>query len=299
MNDNIPLQPHSLILGSALATQDRVSTGPPKRTYSLREPKQFLPTAVEHRFRNTLDKFLASVTSAFRVARADQDVVSPLSHSDRENNSLPFVRAHLSHGIVDMIMSLLGFAVMINSLCVPDMQSLQTKSSFIYTRILILAAAVFYNGGATVVPASLFDAHKLIGNTVGKRGCSLHFFFLVLNSNFFLSAAALLFAISLLAAGQSSSIIATVAGQAVSEGFLQWRVSVSIYAVRLLSILSEISCSARRPTSIYQAHCPYPVDGSGYRCRPTRNRCSASCLSSRSVDRSPLYHSPVDLSHFV
>lgn len=40
------------------------------------------------------------------------------------------------------------------------------------------------------------------------------------------SAAATLFAVALLAAGQSSSIIATVAGQAVSEGFLQWRVSV-------------------------------------------------------------------------
>ena len=40
-------------------------------------------------------------------------------------------------------------------------------------------------------------------------------------------AAATLFAIALLAAGQSSSIIATVAGQAVSEGFLRWRVSVS------------------------------------------------------------------------
>jgi hypothetical protein len=42
-----------------------------------------------------------------------------------------------------------------------------------------------------------------------------------------ISAAALLFAIALLAAGQSASIIATVAGQAVSEGFLRWRVSVS------------------------------------------------------------------------
>jgi metal iron transporter len=57
-------------------------------------------------------------------------------------------------------------------------------------------------------------------------------------------AAATVFAIALLAAGQvrvhyleyrfvsnmdlkSSSIIATVAGQAVSEGFLNWRVSVS------------------------------------------------------------------------
>jgi metal iron transporter len=42
------------------------------------------------------------------------------------------------------------------------------------------------------------------------------------------AAAALLFALALLAAGQSSSIIATVAGQSVSEGFLRWKVSVSV-----------------------------------------------------------------------
>jgi metal iron transporter len=44
-------------------------------------------------------------------------------------------------------------------------------------------------------------------------------------------AAATLFAIALLAAGQSSSIIATVAGQAVSEGFLQWRLSVCVNTI--------------------------------------------------------------------
>lgn len=43
----------------------------------------------------------------------------------------------------------------------------------------------------------------------------------------FIVAAAFLFALALLAAGQSASIVATVAGQAVSEGFLRWRVSVS------------------------------------------------------------------------
>lgn len=48
------------------------------------------------------------------------------------------------------------------------------------------------------------------------------------------AAAAFLFAFALLAAGQSSSIIATVAGQAVSEGFLQWRVSVSSFTCRPL-----------------------------------------------------------------
>jgi len=52
-----------------------------------------------------------------------------------------------------------------------------------------------------------------------------------------------LFAIALLAAGQSSSLIATVAGQAVSEGFLNWRVSAVIRRVltRLLAIIPSMA----------------------------------------------------------
>lgn len=38
--------------------------------------------------------------------------------------------------------------------------------------------------------------------------------------------AATVFALALLCAGQGSSIIATVAGQTVSEGFIHWRISV-------------------------------------------------------------------------
>lgn len=69
------------------------------------------------------------------------------------------------------------------------------------------SAVFFYNDINEDGSASLFDAYDLIRDMVG-------------------SSAATLFAVALLAAGQSSSIIATVAGQAVSEGFLQWRVSV-------------------------------------------------------------------------
>ena len=39
-------------------------------------------------------------------------------------------------------------------------------------------------------------------------------------------AAGVLFAMALLFSGQSSTIIATVAGQIVSEGFLNWSISV-------------------------------------------------------------------------
>lgn len=42
------------------------------------------------------------------------------------------------------------------------------------------------------------------------------------------TAAAILFALALLASGQSSSIIATLAGQIVSEGFIRWKLSVRL-----------------------------------------------------------------------
>ncbi|EDR15358.1 putative transporter of the NRAMP family [Laccaria bicolor S238N-H82] len=157
------VMPHSLFLGSALATQDRI---------------EFKPT--------------------------NELILTP--NQSKESQDTAFIHAHLWHGVVDMVVSLLGFAVIINSL------------------ILILAAAVFYRGNSSYQgPASLFDAYDLIREIVGKP-------------------AATLFAIALLASGQSSSIIATVAGQAVAEGFLQWRVSPIIRRLltRLLAMIPSM-----------------------------------------------------------
>ncbi|ETW87567.1 Mn2+ and Fe2+ transporter of the NRAMP family [Heterobasidion irregulare TC 32-1] len=114
---------------------------------------------------------------------ATQDRVRP------DNNSLEFIQAHLGHGIVDMVMSLLGVAVPINS------------------AILVIAATVFFqDGDPDDAPAGLFDAHDLIRDHIGK-------------------AAASMFALALLCAGQTASITATLAGQIVSEGFIEWRIS--------------------------------------------------------------------------
>ncbi|KDN51513.1 hypothetical protein RSAG8_00058, partial [Rhizoctonia solani AG-8 WAC10335] len=49
----------------------------------------------------------------------EENKVEPQTHAQagpgRQNNSLDFIKAHLSHAIVDIVMSLLGFAVSINS----------------------------------------------------------------------------------------------------------------------------------------------------------------------------------------
>ncbi|KZP04132.1 Nramp-domain-containing protein [Athelia psychrophila] len=173
------VMPHSLFLGSALATQDRLAASPSKTP----SPDGLLSTAPSRvplpRRIATFFRSIFTVTFTGHSFKDDYEP-EPKTHAERENNALGFVRAHLWHGIVDMALSLLGFAVIINAL------------------ILVLAAAVFYYGaGADATktgPASLFDAHTLIRELVGKP-------------------AALLFALALLAAGQSVSMIATVAGQ--------------------------------------------------------------------------------------
>ena len=77
---------------------------------------------------------------------------------------------------------------------------------FINAAILIAAGAVFHAHGMTEI-ADLGVAYELLNPVLGSQ------------------VAALLFAVGLLAAGQSSTITGTMAGQLVMEGFLQIRLS--------------------------------------------------------------------------
>lgn len=40
----------------------------------------------------------------------------PTTHAERDNRPLDVVRAHIYHGTIDMVVSLLGFAVVINAM---------------------------------------------------------------------------------------------------------------------------------------------------------------------------------------
>jgi len=77
---------------------------------------------------------------------------------------------------------------------------------FVNAAILILAAAVFHKNGMNEV-ASIEDAHKLLAPLVGNK------------------LAPILFAVALIAAGQSSTVTGTLAGQIVMEGYLQIRIN--------------------------------------------------------------------------
>jgi manganese transport protein len=100
-------------------------------------------------------------------------------------DSLPEKREALRFATIDSSVALM-FALTINA------------------SILILAAASFHAAGRTGV-TDLGDAHQLIGPLLGA------------------GVAPMLFAVALLACGLNSTVTATLAGQAVMEGFLQIR----------------------------------------------------------------------------
>ncbi len=85
--------------------------------------------------------------------------------------------------------------------------------------ILVLAATVFFKTGNSEV-AAIKDAHQLLAPLLGS------------------SIAPKLFAIALIAAGQSSTITGTLAGQIIMEGYLQLRINP--WARRLLTRLLAI-----------------------------------------------------------
>lgn len=89
--------------------------------------------------------------------------------------------------------------------------------------ILILAAATFYRNGMYEV-AEIQDAHKFLQPLLGTKW------------------APVLFAVALIAAGQSSTITGTLAGQIVMEGYLNLRIQPWVRRIitRLIAIVPAV-----------------------------------------------------------
>jgi manganese transport protein len=94
---------------------------------------------------------------------------------------------------------------------------------FVNAAILILAAAVFFKNGYNGV-SEIQDAHRLLEPLLGK------------------SYAPALFAIALIAAGQSSTVTGTLAGQIVMEGYLHLRIAPWLRRLltRLLAVIPAL-----------------------------------------------------------
>jgi manganese transport protein len=94
---------------------------------------------------------------------------------------------------------------------------------FVNAAILVLAATVFFKSGNSHV-AQIHEAHKLLAPLLGN------------------ALAPKLFAIALIAAGQSSTITGTLAGQIVMEGYLSLRINPWLrrLVTRLLAIIPAL-----------------------------------------------------------
>ena len=129
-----------------------------------------------------------------------------------------------------------------------------TLAMLINAAIMILAAAAFHDTGRQGV-ADIEDAHELLAPIVGT------------------SIAGVLFAIALLAAGQSSTFTGTIAGQIIMEGFLKLKIpcyqrrlitrglalvpaligvaTLGEHAVGRLLVLSQVVLSLQLPFALY------------------------------------------------
>jgi len=155
--------------------------------------------------------FLGSgvVQSRLRQFDADNGYVDasvPIGSSDGEikyRPSIAAIRSCLSYSVVELALSLFTFALFVNS------------------AILIVAGSSL--SATEAGEADLFGIHRLLSRSIAP-------------------AAGTIFAIALLLSGISAGIVCTIAGQMVSEGMLNWRVTPWLRRLitRTISIIPSI-----------------------------------------------------------
>src|SRR6266567_47413 len=141
---------------------------------------------------------------------------SALVQSRKLQKDEPSIRSAIRFNTIDSITAL-SVAFLVNS------------------AILVLAAIVFY--GKSSVTVSGGQVVKLSGGSDWIRVA-----YLTLAPLLGTAAASSLFAVALLASGQSSTITGTLAGQVVMEGFMHWRIKpwVRRLITRTLAILPAV-----------------------------------------------------------
>jgi manganese transport protein len=110
-----------------------------------------------------------------------------------------------------------------------------TIAFFVNAAILVLAATVFFGKTGVVVPGGKFVAFSANSDWIRVA-------YLTLAPLLGTAIASTVFAVALLAAGQSSTITGTLAGQVVMEGFMHWRIQpwVRRLITRALAILPAV-----------------------------------------------------------
>jgi manganese transport protein len=141
---------------------------------------------------------------------------SALVHSRRLQSDAPMVRRAIRFNTIDTVVAL-SVAFLVNA------------------AILVLAAMVFHGQESVKIPGEGFV-------TLDEDTDWMPVAYLTLAPLLGTSLASTLFAVALLASGQSSTITGTLAGQVVMEGFLHWRIRpwVRRMITRLLAIIPAV-----------------------------------------------------------
>ena len=110
-----------------------------------------------------------------------------------------------------------------------------TIAFFVNSAILVLAATVFFGKESVTLPGGQVA-------TFSPESDWIRVAYLTLAPLLGTAAASTLFAVALLASGQSSTITGTLAGQVVMEGFMHWRIKpwVRRMITRVLAILPAV-----------------------------------------------------------
>jgi manganese transport protein len=141
---------------------------------------------------------------------------SALVQSRKFQKDVPSIRRAIHFNTIDSIVAL-------------------TVAFFVNAAILVLAATVFFGKESVTVPGG-----KLVHFAADSDWIRVAY--LTLAPLLGTTMASTLFAIALLASGQSSTITGTLAGQVVMEGFMHWRIKpwVRRLITRLLAILPAV-----------------------------------------------------------
>jgi manganese transport protein len=141
---------------------------------------------------------------------------SALVQSRRLQKDEPSIRSAIRFNTIDSIVAL-------------------TVAFFVNAAILVLAAMVFFGKESVIVSGG--QLVKFSGDSDWIRVA-----YLTLAPLLGAAAASTLFAVALLASGQSSTITGTLAGQVVMEGFMHWRIKPWIRRLitRTLAILPAV-----------------------------------------------------------
>lgn len=214
------IMPHALYLGSHFSTINRInraeSVASQDDATSFHKMRKVLPS-LARQVRAVLDGMdwrSSALSSSNHAVSHSHNVPETLRTTPRlssfqtlhDRMSIAEMRTTLPHAAWDISLSLFFLAITINS------------------AILIVAGAAFYYGSGSREVGDLYDAYDLLHDTLGK-------------------AYAVLFAIALLAAGQAASITCTLAGQIVSEGFINWRTNpfVRRLLTRIVTIVPSLT----------------------------------------------------------